>query len=57
MVDKLGAAESTFKELQLRMADPEIANNAAEFQKVRKMGTSHALRIKTIFSITFAASV
>lgn len=35
MVDKLSAAESTFKELQLRMADPDVANNASEFQKVR----------------------
>jgi hypothetical protein len=34
MVDKLRAAEGTFKELQLRMADPEVANNSQEFQKV-----------------------
>lgn len=34
MVDKLAAAEGTFKELQLRMADPDVANNATEFQKV-----------------------
>lgn len=34
MVDKLRAAEGTFKELQLRMADPDVANNAGEFQKV-----------------------
>lgn len=36
MVDKLRAAESTFKELQLRMADPEVAANSSEFQKVAK---------------------
>lgn len=34
MVDKLRAAEGTFKELQLRMADPDVANNSQEFQKV-----------------------
>jgi protein subunit release factor A len=34
MVDKLRAAECTFKELQLRMADPDVANNSQEFQKV-----------------------
>lgn len=26
----------TFKELQMRMADPEVANNSNEFQKVAK---------------------
>eukprot|EP00882_Tetradesmus_deserticola_P011386 GHRQ01012046.1.p1 GENE.GHRQ01012046.1~~GHRQ01012046.1.p1 ORF type:complete len:438 (+),score=244.01 GHRQ01012046.1:333-1646(+) len=36
MVDKLRAAEGTFKELQLRMADPEVANNSQEFQKVAR---------------------
>eukprot|EP00775_Hariotina_reticulata_P002099 gene2099-2417_t len=36
MVDKLRAAEGTFKELQLRMADPDVANNATEFQKVAR---------------------
>jgi hypothetical protein len=35
MVDKLKAAEMTFKELQLRMADPEVAASNDEFQKVR----------------------
>lgn len=34
MVDKLRAAEQTFKELQLRMADPDVAGNSTEFQKV-----------------------
>lgn len=34
MLDKLKAAERTFKELQLRMSDPEVAADAAEFQKV-----------------------
>jgi len=38
MIDKLSAAERTFKELQLRMSDPEVAANATEFQKVR-LGT------------------
>jgi peptide chain release factor 1 len=38
MSDKLKAAESMFKELQLRMADPEIAASASEFQKVRSWG-------------------
>lgn len=36
MIDKLSAAESTFKEMQLRMGDPEVAGNATEFQKVAK---------------------
>lgn len=36
VVDKLRAAEFTYKDLQLRMADPEIAADAAEFQKVAK---------------------
>lgn len=35
-MDKLSAAESTFKEMQLRMADPDVAANAAEFQRVAK---------------------
>jgi peptide chain release factor 1 len=34
MSDKLKAAEATYKELQLRMADPDVASDAAEFQKV-----------------------
>lgn len=36
MVDKLSAAEMTFKEMQMRMGDPEVAGNAEEFQKVAK---------------------
>eukprot|EP00877_Chromochloris_zofingiensis_P007621 jgi/Chrzof1/3111/Cz12g12120.t1 len=36
MVDKLQAAENTYKEMQLRMADPEVAGNSTEFQKVAK---------------------
>lgn len=36
MSDKLRAAESTFKELQLRMADPDVASDASEFQKVAR---------------------
>jgi hypothetical protein len=35
MQDKLRAAEQTFKELQLRMADPDVAANSNEFQKAR----------------------
>jgi hypothetical protein len=35
MVDKLRAAEATFKELQMRMADPDVAANSGEFQKAR----------------------
>lgn len=35
MVDKLRAAEQTYKELSLRMADPEVAANSNDFQKVR----------------------
>lgn len=34
MIDKLAAAERTYKELQLRMSDPDVAANATEFQKV-----------------------
>ena len=30
------AAEMTFKEMQLRMADPEVAGNATEFQRVAR---------------------
>jgi hypothetical protein len=41
MIDKLTTAERTYKELQLRMSDPEVAANATEFQKVRsKTGTA-----------------
>lgn len=36
MVEKLRAAESTFKELQMKMADPEVAADASEFQKIAK---------------------
>jgi protein subunit release factor A len=36
MIDKLTAAESTFREMQLRMSDPDIAGNSTEFQKVAK---------------------
>lgn len=36
MVAKLSAAEMTFRELQLRMADPDVAANSTEFQKVAK---------------------
>jgi hypothetical protein len=37
MIDKLTAAERTYKELQLRMSDPDVAANATEFQKVRNV--------------------
>ncbi|KAL6749526.1 peptide chain release factor [Haematococcus lacustris] len=36
MEDKLKATEMTYKELQLRMADPDVAADASEFQKVAK---------------------
>ena len=36
MVDRLMAEEMAYKELQLRMADPEVASDATEFQKVAK---------------------
>lgn len=36
MLDKLNAAQSTYKELQMRMADPDVASNPDEFQKVAK---------------------
>lgn len=36
MVDKLRAAEATYRELQMKMADPEVAANSTEFQKVAK---------------------
>jgi hypothetical protein len=36
VLEKLAAAESTYRELQLRMADPTVAANAGEFQKVAK---------------------
>lgn len=36
MIDKLSNAEQTYKEMQLRMADPDVAGDAAEFQKVAK---------------------
>lgn len=36
MVDKLSQAEVTFKEMQLRMGDPDVAADATEFQRVAK---------------------
>lgn len=36
LVDKLTAVESTFKELQLRMADPDVVGKSDEYQKVAK---------------------
>jgi hypothetical protein len=36
MVDKLSDASSTFKEMQMRMADPDVAADATEFQRVAK---------------------
>eukprot|EP00878_Enallax_costatus_P023528 GHUV01025028.1.p1 GENE.GHUV01025028.1~~GHUV01025028.1.p1 ORF type:complete len:285 (+),score=106.07 GHUV01025028.1:739-1593(+) len=47
MVDKLDAAESIFKELQLRMADPEVANNATEFQKVARAASELETTVNT----------
>eukprot|EP00798_Chlamydomonas_sp_ICE-L_P001880 gene1880-33299_t len=36
MVAKLSAAEFTYKEMQMRMADPEVASDPKEFQRVAK---------------------
>ena len=36
MIDKLSQAELTFKEMQLRMGDPDVAADATEFQRVAK---------------------
>jgi len=36
MVDKLMSASQTFKEMQLRMADPDVAGDVGEFQRVAK---------------------
>lgn len=36
MVDKLTASDAMFKEMQMRMGDPDVAADAAEFQKVAK---------------------
>lgn len=36
LYEKLSAAEMTHKELQLRMADPEVAGDAQEFLRVAK---------------------
>lgn len=47
MWDKLSAAESTFRELQMRMADPEVAANASEFQKVAKAASDLEVTVNT----------
>lgn len=47
MVDKLRAAEMTFKELQMRMADPEVAASATEFQKVAKAASDLETTVNT----------
>lgn len=44
MIDKLAAAERTYKELQLRMSDPEVAANATEFQKVSSIADAATTR-------------
>ncbi|KAG1668296.1 hypothetical protein FOA52_011193 [Chlamydomonas sp. UWO 241] len=36
MVEKLTDASSTFREMQMRMADPDVAADPAEFQRVAK---------------------
>lgn len=36
MVDKLVNATQTFKEMQMRMGDPDVASDASEFQRVAK---------------------
>ncbi|KAG2434184.1 hypothetical protein HXX76_007910 [Chlamydomonas incerta] len=52
MVDKLRAAEMTFKELQMRMADPEVAANASEFQKVAKAASDLETTVNTYRAYT-----
>eukprot|EP00879_Flechtneria_rotunda_P002947 GHRR01003164.1.p1 GENE.GHRR01003164.1~~GHRR01003164.1.p1 ORF type:complete len:434 (+),score=165.20 GHRR01003164.1:160-1461(+) len=47
MVDKLRAAEGTFKELQLRMADPDVVGNASEFQKVARAASELEQTVNT----------
>ena len=37
MIDKLSAAESMFKEMQLRMGDPDVAVRGTESADVRYM--------------------
>mmetsp|Transcript_8420 Transcript_8420/g.22481 ORF Transcript_8420/g.22481 Transcript_8420/m.22481 type:complete len:440 (+) Transcript_8420:909-2228(+) len=39
IVDKLKASELTYKEMQLRMADPEVASNVKEFQRIAKLAS------------------
>ncbi|KAF5830927.1 peptide chain release factor [Dunaliella salina] len=39
IVDKLKASELTYKEMNLRMADPEVANNIKEFQRIAKLAS------------------
>lgn len=36
MIAKLDSAERTFKELSIRLADPEVASNASEYMKIAK---------------------
>lgn len=36
VLDKLKSADATYREMQMRMADPDVANNNDEFQKVAK---------------------
>lgn len=50
MLDKLSAAEQTFKELQMRMADPEVAANANEFQVVAKAASDLEFTVNTFRS-------
>lgn len=47
MVDKLAAAERTYKELQLRMSDPDVASNATEFQKVARAASELEVTVNT----------
>ncbi len=40
LLDKLKSVEQTYNELTLRLADPDIAKDPSEFQKVAKARSS-----------------
>ncbi|KAG2494981.1 hypothetical protein HYH03_006914 [Edaphochlamys debaryana] len=47
MEEKLRAAEMTFKDLQTKMADPDVAANASEFQVVAKAAADLEATVNT----------
>lgn len=58
LYEKLSAAEMTHKELQLRMADPEVAGDAQEFLRVAKAaGEAGLVKARTAFMPTKPASL